>query len=91
MKITDNIDTYIAAQIKCCAESMCSIILSDSLALQCGFRHLLTVVMGAECGQHGNALLITNATSLIGCCKMRFLCRTYQRCNKSVDKRKTAV
>lgn len=60
-------------QIKCLAESICSMILCDSFALQCGFLHFRTVSLLSACRQHGSASLITNATSWIGLDAIKFL------------------
>lgn len=70
-------------QMRCLAELMCSIILLESLALQCGLRHFLITFGSAVCGQHGKALLITKTTSFNR--GDLFFCRKYQVYSKSVD------
>ena len=76
-------NTYIAMQMRCLAESMCSIILRDSLALQCGLRHFWITLTSAVCAQHGRSALITKFTSFNR--GKRFFCRKYQLYSKSVD------
>lgn len=76
--------TYIQTQIRCLAESMCSIIFRDNFALQCEFLHALIIFASVVWEQHDNALLIMKNTSFNGIDRKRFR-RIYRSYNKSID------
>lgn len=81
--------TYIQIQIKCLAESMCSMILRDNFALQYWFWQFLIVSVLSECEQHFWSLLITKWTSFNCRFNKRLFCLLYQKRSASVDNNST--